>query len=333
MRGEEITLKLLGLVPEDFDLRKNTLDLLTEQAAAFYDYNKKKLFILDDGGGPGADQEIALVHELAHALADQHFPLAKYVSAALRSDDAATARQAVMEGQASWLMTAYISRKGGGPADVPDVVLDLMAHTIENNPEQFPVLFHAPPYIRESLVFPYSDGLLFQDALYKKLGRDAFSEVFRRPPVSSRQIIHPDVYLARTAPRTPRPPPLPAAREFDTLAVGTLGELDYRILLSQYAGKETADALAPHLAGGAYQLYEHKGDGYAVLAYASTWDTPATAAGFFEQYPKVLRGKWKQLEITSQTSSRLEGRGDAGFFRVWMDGATVYHLEGLKNAD
>ncbi|MBZ5607745.1 MAG: hypothetical protein LAP38_05775 [Acidobacteriia bacterium] len=328
LRGEELTLKLLGLVPQDFDLRKNTLDLLTEQAAAFYDYNKKKLFVLDDNGGPGADQELALVHELAHALADQHFPLAKYVSSNLRSDDAATARQAVMEGQASWLMTAYIARKSGAPAEVPDAILDLMAHAVENTPEQFPVLFQSPPYIRESLVFPYSDGLLFQNALFKKLGRQAFSEVFLHPPVSTQQIIHPDAYLARSAPRTPRPPPVPAAREFRTLMEGTLGELDYRILLAQYAGKET-EALASHLVGSSYQVFEHKRGGHPVLSFASTWDTPESAAKYFDQYLRVLRGKWKKFEIESQTSTRLEGRGDTGSFQVWIEGATVNHLEGL----
>jgi hypothetical protein len=50
-RAEELTLKMLGLAPADFDLRKNTLDLLTEQAAAFYDYNQKKLFVLEGSGG------------------------------------------------------------------------------------------------------------------------------------------------------------------------------------------------------------------------------------------------------------------------------------------
>jgi hypothetical protein len=255
------------------------------------------------------------------------------VSAALRSDDAATARQAVMEGQASWLMTAYLSRKSGGPAEIPAAVLDLMAHTVENNPEQFPVLFHAPPYIRESLVFPYSDGLLFQDAIFKKLGREAFSEVFRHPPVTTQQIIHPDVYLAGTAPRTPRPPPVSDAQQFRTLAVGTLGELDYRILLGQYAGKEASEGLVPHLRGGGYQVYEHKRDGHAVLSYASVWDTPESAARFLEIYDRVLRGKWKNVEVTSQASSRLDGHSDAGLFRVWVDGATVNHLEGIKTGD
>src|SRR6202043_3102414 len=77
LRVEELSLKKFGFVPQDFDLAKNTVDLLTEQAAAFYDYHKKKLFVLENNSGPEA--KIALTHELAHALADQHFHLDKYI--------------------------------------------------------------------------------------------------------------------------------------------------------------------------------------------------------------------------------------------------------------
>ena len=45
IKAESLTLKMLGLIPQDFDLRQQTVDLLTEQAAAFYDYQKKKLFL------------------------------------------------------------------------------------------------------------------------------------------------------------------------------------------------------------------------------------------------------------------------------------------------
>ena len=75
LRAEELTLKKFGLVPPDFDLAKNTVDLLTEQAAAFYDYDKKKLFITDTTSSD--TQEPVLAHELAHALADQNFNLAQ----------------------------------------------------------------------------------------------------------------------------------------------------------------------------------------------------------------------------------------------------------------
>jgi len=326
IRAEEVTLKMLGLVPPDFDLRKNTVDLLTEQAAAFYDYNKKKLFMLEDSAG--ADEEIALVHELAHALADQHFPLGKYISEGLRSDDGATARQAVMEGQASWLMTAYLSKKAGGPGEVSDAVLDLMTHTIESSPEQYPVFAKAPAYIREMLVFPYADGMLFQNAVFQKLGREAFAEVFRHPPLSTQQIIHPDRYLERSAPKIPDPPEAPSAREFRKLSDGTLGELDYRILLAQYMSKDEGSRVAAHLAGSAYALLEHKHDNVTVLAYASTWDSAESAAQFFELYPQILRGKWKELEIQSQNGSEIFGRGDNGYFRLWVEGKTVNHLEG-----
>src|ERR1700680_2729122 len=200
LRAEELTLKLLGLVPADFDLRQNTIDLLTEQAAAFYDYNKKKLFVLEETGEGGAEERIALVHELAHALADQHFHLAKYVHEGMRSDDGATARMAVMEGQASWLMAAYLSKQAGGGPEVPPAILELMTQSIQASAEEYPVFSKAPLYIRESLTFPYAKGMLFQNEIYRNLGRESFSEIFRHPPVSTQQIRHPELYLAHKAP-------------------------------------------------------------------------------------------------------------------------------------
>ena len=67
-------------MPQDFDLAKNTVDLLTEQAAAFYDYDRKKLFITESKGDEIARRPV-LAHELSHALADQYFNLAKFIAA------------------------------------------------------------------------------------------------------------------------------------------------------------------------------------------------------------------------------------------------------------
>ena len=84
IRAEELTLKKFNFVPADFDLAKNTVDLLTEQAAAFYDYNKKKMFITEtDSAEP---QEPVLAHELGHALADQNYNLAKFIKRGEKSE-------------------------------------------------------------------------------------------------------------------------------------------------------------------------------------------------------------------------------------------------------
>lgn len=328
LRAEELTLKMLGLIPQDFDLRQSTVDLLTEQAAAFYDYNKKRLFILE-GSGAGTDERIALVHELAHALADQHFHLGKYIHEGARSDDGSTARLAVMEGQASWLMTAYMSKLNGGPPEAPDKMLDLMTTSISTSAAQYPVFSKAPLYIRESLVFPYTQGMLFQNALFRKLGRNSFAEVFRNPPVSTQQILHPDTYLSHRAPRIPETPEVPEPRQFRKLAEGSLGELDYRVLLTQHAGQEEGSQAAAHLDGGSYQLVEHKHDKYPVLAFASTWDSEDAARKYVALYRRVMQGKWKNVEWQLDTASKLEGRGDSGGFRLWIEGNTVKQLEGL----
>ncbi len=65
IRADELSLKMFGLVPQNFDLKKSTIDLLTEQAAAFYDYDEKKLFLLDDPDANTAGETTTLAHELS----------------------------------------------------------------------------------------------------------------------------------------------------------------------------------------------------------------------------------------------------------------------------
>jgi hypothetical protein len=124
-------------VPPDFDLAKNTVELLTEQAAAFYDYDRKKLFITDTTSSE--TQEPVLSHEIAHAIADQNYNLAKYIKAGRKSDDGATARLAVMEGQATWLMSELLARKMGQSLKDSPALLAMMSGATEGGAGQYPV--------------------------------------------------------------------------------------------------------------------------------------------------------------------------------------------------
>ncbi|MCU1276110.1 MAG: hypothetical protein JWO48_3541, partial [Bryobacterales bacterium] len=193
LRAEEITLKKLGFVPADFNLEKSTVDLLTEQAAAFYDYHKKKLFLTD--WAPSGMQESALVHELAHALADQSFHLERFIKEGGKSDDSELARMAVMEGQATWLMTEVLARRANQSISKNPNLLDVMSGGGDGGSAQFPVFNSVPLYLRETLVFPYTEGARFQNAVYAKMGKDAFAEVFRRAPETTQQILHPATYI------------------------------------------------------------------------------------------------------------------------------------------
>ena len=328
VRAEELTLKMLGLIPPDFDLRQNTVDLLTEQAAAFYDYNKKKLFILQGASG-GIEERTALVHELAHALADQHFHLAKYIREGARSDDGSTARLAVMEGQATWLTWAYVSKRNGGKAEVSKETIEKLTDNSSTDGADFPVFAKEPLYLRESLVFPYDEGMKFQDAVYHKLGRKSFDEIFNRPPRSTRQILHPADYLEDEKPVDVDPPSLDK-KQFHVINDGSVGEFDHSMLLRQFVPEKEGRAAASHWRGGAFRLYEHKKEKYPVLAYASEWSTPAAAREVFTLYQRVMKGKWKTMKVTERASDHVFGTGDSGKFELRISGTRVTSIEGLR---
>jgi hypothetical protein len=329
IRAEELTLKKFGFVPQDFDLKQTTVELLTEQAAAFYDYRKKRLYVLDSNSS--AMQEVALVHELAHAVADQHFNLERFIRRASQNDDGAMARLAVMEGQATWLMSEYLARRMGMSLKTSPSIARFMSEQAGATGGQFPVFDKAPLYLRETLLFPYAKGMRFQQALVEKEGQAAFSAVFRRPPASTQQILHPEKYFAGETPSEPVLARLATQGEYRVLMEGSIGELDHSILLRQYAGAGEADSLAPLWRGGGYRLLEHKRNRHTVLAYSSEWTTPEAAREFFGLYRRVLGAKWKTMEVTSEREGFLAGRGDDGYFQVWLSGATVGSLQGMRS--
>jgi hypothetical protein len=312
IRIEELTLKVFGFVPETYNLKDSTISLLTEQAAAFYDYKKKKMFLLESA--PEISQRFVLVHELAHALADQHFHLEKFIRQG-RNDDSATARMAVMEGQAQWLMYELMSSKAGQSLRKDPTLVRMFVNASSAGLSQYPELSNAPLYIRESLLFPYTRGLAFQQAVVEKLGDAGFAQVFRRPPASSRQIIHPELYFQSSKSPAIKAPRLPGAGAYREVVDGELGEFDIYILLRQFVDEETADQLSPAWRAGHYRVFENKVNQHPVLAFALQFDSPASASRFQNLYEsKVLPAKSKR----------------SGSASVKRDGTRVSVLEGLE---
>ncbi len=331
IRAEELVLKKFGLVPQDYDLASSMIDLFTEQAAAFYDFRKKKLFVLESASEEL--QPVALVHELAHALADQHFHLEKYIRKGGANDDSSLARMSVMEGQAAWLMTEYTARLMGQSLKGSRAVADMARRTEELSAGQFPVFDAAPLYMRETMLFPYTYGLLFQHAVLEKLGQEGFSEVFNHPPSSAQQILHPDKYFSHLEPTAPPAAKPPRAKDCRILTEGNLGEMDHRILLSQFGMQAEAPELAAHWRGGAYQLWERKDRSGTVLSYASDWDSAEAARRFMASYTHILKTKWKTMNISSETPDMLAGHGDDGYFVLRLSDSRVSSLEGMQSAE
>src|SRR5580693_4277713 len=286
IRAEETTLKKFGFAPPDFDLKQTTIDLLTEQAAAFYDFKRKKLFISDWAAVNMRD--VALVHELAHALADQNFPIQKFTNKGPDNSESSMAREAVVEGQASWLMLEVGARRNGRTLADPQTAREFLQTESDAPQSDYPVFNNAPLYLRRTLMFPYDEGQKFQQAVFLHDGMTAFARVFLDPPTSTAQIEHPERYFEHTPLSSPvLPKPIKHAKPF---VEGAMGELETRILLEQYVSTELAGQLGPKLKGADYRVDETKPGHRMTLVYASEWADEDAAVQYFEAYRKVLRG-------------------------------------------
>lgn len=320
VQTEELVLKLFGFAPQDFQLKQTTLDLLGEQAAAFYDFKDRKLYILDhvqESLGPEL-----LIHELSHALADQRYGLRRFLGKA-KDDDAALARMAVMEGQAMWLMAEHAAREAGTSLrESPDLVSRFSDATEGDGGS--PVMNTVPLYLKESLLFPYSWGFRFQAAVCEKVA-NCLSHVFENPPQSSSQVMHPHLYFSGVLPEKIVAPPAP--RGWRTRADGTLGEIDLSILLRTY--QQEPKGVVESLRGASYKLYENRRTRNHLLSHASTWKDDEAAIRWMNAYVAVLGERWKKMEIVKRDLQTVSGKGDRGPFLVRRAGRQVFIEEGL----
>ena len=187
LERSEVVLKKFGLLPRDFDLHGFLIKLLKEQVAGYYDVKTKSMYLLD---WLSADsQKPVLAHELTHALQDQNFDLKAWESPKVTKgskdefsfdeDEASTARSAVAEGQGMVMLVDYMLRGTGQTLAQAAQIAAMMRSSMTGN-SGFPLLEEAPLMIRESLVFPYGDGLEFEAALLQRGKDTAFSGAFRK---------------------------------------------------------------------------------------------------------------------------------------------------------
>ncbi|WP_263383775.1 hypothetical protein [Granulicella arctica] len=329
LERSEIVLKKFGLLDRDFHLGPFLVTLLTEQIAGFYD-NKTKTVNLLDWIQP-EEQKPVLAHELTHALQDQKVGLTKWSEASehgvaknsqedtkhIQTDEAETAREAVAEGQAMVSFVDYTLKPAGKTLlDAPELADRFKEAAADTSGS--PVLARAPLLLQESLLFPYSEGLSFEEAVMVKAGREAaFAGVLANPPSSSFEIMHPAAYLGHVPVPTLRLPdihPLLDA-EYTPYDVGVMGELDVKMLTELFAGHEVSAAITPAWDGGIYFAAQKKSAVTAAekestaslgLLYYSRWKSAKAAQAFMQVYAGQLARKY------SGVVRRNKDEADAG---------------------
>jgi hypothetical protein len=306
----ELVLKKMGLLPSDFELKSFLMKAVGQHLAGYYDLRDKTMYLLN--WVPLELQRPVMAHELTHALQDQNYDLSrvehpesasKVQAAASMSvtgtdeDEHSIAQRAVLEGQAMVVMIDYLLRSQGITLANSPGAQDLVSSTVESYDS--PLKLHdAPRVLKESTMFPYHEGLVFEVELLRRGGKaKAFAGPFARVPSNTHQILHPDAYLAKAATPSVRVPDLRPilANRYELLDSGMIGELDTRIMAREFGRENDLYTVAANWSGGGYVAVKRSGisnqkltTADVSLLYISRWKTAKAAKRFVEIYKAAL---------------------------------------------
>lgn len=305
LEGEQALYTLWGMLPPHYALEKTIIELYSSQIGGFYDPATQVMYLIKDIPLGRLDMDMLLAHELTHALQDQAYQLKPFLESQHANDDALLARQALVEGDATYIsteyMTAYLAKK-------PDVIglLDSIG-TIFRLQEPLRKLQQVPGFLKNTLMFPYTHGTEFvQHSLNNGL---SWSDLYRKPPSSTTHIMHPQRYSEGYQITTVK---LETAKlmPFKRLSDNVCGEKSLYELFYHHGDRRWAEKTVSGWQGDRYAVYRTP-NGHA-LSMVTTWSNQAEAQEFYQGYAHMTElryPQWKKYKIPgkAQIHGQLEG--------------------------
>jgi hypothetical protein len=290
---------MLGLFPQGIDLKTASIAALKEQLLAFYDFQSKRMVVIDGGdqsvsshieaAGERAGQRdylgyLILAHEFTHALQDQNFQLGEKMRRARPDTDAALALRSVAEGDATLAGWGYVLGKMDVgtvqmlESDIKTFTKDYTLHTKDGSLAAY-----------EYFNFPYVQGLRFVSEAYKRGGWSAVDALYSDPPESTAQIMEPSLYFDhRTRPlRVVLDGYDPMLDGWQMVESDTNGELALQVILERNLGINSREITpAYEWAGDRIALFRKNGQIVAIWLIAFRDET--SAQDFTRTYRRVL---------------------------------------------
>lgn len=340
----EALLQHLELMPTGAKLRETYIAMLRENVAGFYDPKDATLWIIGDAGpgdsgAAGNSDESTVIHELIHALEDQHFDLEAIDESAKDQDDRMLAIHGLIEGSATYgMMIPMLGGNDSVRGNQRRILFRGLSFVMDASMALAPA-DDTPGFLKASLTYPYTAGLNFVSAV---AGDRSYTETvdatYDDLPSSTEQVLHPERYLAadRDEPVVVILPDVTTelGEGWEMLLENTMGELQTRLAFQEWLvdrptagllealpegargfgklaarlGGRLIKALDPIRAadgwgGDRYALYRHT-DGQTAFVWDTTWDTEADASEFAGAYRRALRLRNRSR---SSVEVRLDG--------------------------
>lgn len=262
--------RLLGVIGPEEDLRDTYDTLYSSGTGGFYDPDTEELVVrlADEKLGPQA--QAVVVHELTHALQDQHFALLD--DSEDFEGDAAYVATAVIEGDALLRELTYIENLGR--AEQAEWASEYAASLAEVEAIQADL----PGYMVNSLQAPYLDGFFF----HQRVGLDGVDALFDNLPESSEQLLDHGKYQADEQPVEVVLPDLELTG-YEVYLDAIMGQKDLELLLGEVINAKDAEEAAAGWGGDSVRIYT-KGQEDAVFVLSYRGDSKTDAAELAEAF-------------------------------------------------
>lgn len=263
-----IALKALNLVDRGLDLNTMEDPLQGGGLVGYYDSVNKELVV--QGTEPTPFVRMILVHELTHALQDQHFDLD---SVPANTEEAYTAFASLVEGDATRIENAYFESLS--PEEQASIVGDgetggegvsPFAGTEDRSLQTLSMLSG----------FPYQVGTLFVEDLLSVGGQAQVDRAFKSPPTTTAQVLHTQRFLDREEAVKVASP----QAEAEVIEEGVWGERGLLTMLLQTIDQDQALAAGDGWAGDYYVAWKRGGTDCVRMSFAT--DTSRDKAELFE---------------------------------------------------
>jgi hypothetical protein len=335
-----LELSIIGLLPPGFDFRGLYTDLLSEGIAGYYDNETQEMFVVQGQGFQGYER-LTYSHEYTHALQDQNYDFKNGLN---YNDDACevdsercAAIQSLIEGDA-YTSGAIWYQYYATNHDKQQI--DAFQNSLKT-----PVYDSAPDFIKDDFMFAPMQGTTFVQDLFSKGGWAAVDAAYLNPPVSTEQILHPNLYPSDKPILVDLPELTSALGDgWREVSHNQMGEWYTYLILARGDNAQarlddtTAQAAAAGWGGDEYMVLSNDATNSTAFVMKTVWDTTNDAIEFataFEKYantrfgvPAAKQGDTSTWSYSGGYSSFLLS-GDTTIWTITPDASTAQTISGL----
>lgn len=332
------------------NFRDTAKAVMSSQVAAYYDPKTQTFYSLMQNM-PEPMLHMLYTHELYHGLQDQYFGLEKYLPTSSKGEpalnsDQTMARQAVVEGEATYIMNMYMMKQMAGKEPTRELMapavrlqsqMDMAAlGAMMKLPEVTKIVGgsaadaiaageNIPAFIMESMLGVYLKGLAFVFAVQEQGWSEVAKLYTEYPPQSTEHILHPEKWQAREAPSDiafPELEKVAALKEWELLTTDVVGELQWRLIFAEQGLGADAESAAAGWDGDRYLIFKRKDSDATLMLMSTSWDSPAQAEEFASAYARLLAKKY----VGAAEPTRVVRKKENVYI---VEGGAAKHMEAL----